>query len=310
VTFQAETVNSRALPEYGWRMTPYCYLLLKPRGRQIDRIPPLRLDLDFLDTSGYVVLPIESPALPIAATGSGDPRPVQDLEITQILDERQAKDGKLLLEIKATGQGLVPPLEDLLDLHPEGLHVSATDAGQVAVSKFHPDASGNAIVSERTWTLTFLPVAGQAAPRRFHFGEPKLPAKALYQRYADADLANATAEVDLEHVYGDGERQWVWLVLVIVLAVLGVGAWFLGRSREQTVVWVDRFQMPAHITPFTVLGLLREIERKGSLDDAARGELTATIGQLEAGFFGQRNADAPDLASTATHWIARTRRPA
>ena len=32
VTFQTENVNSKALPEYGWRVTPYAYLLLKARG--------------------------------------------------------------------------------------------------------------------------------------------------------------------------------------------------------------------------------------------------------------------------------------
>ena len=42
-------------------------MLLEARGPEVDTIPPLRLDLDFLDTSGYVVLPIESPPLPIDA---------------------------------------------------------------------------------------------------------------------------------------------------------------------------------------------------------------------------------------------------
>ena len=64
VTFQDEKVNSRATDEYGWRVTPYAYLLLKARGPKVDKVPPLRLDLDFLDTSGYVVLPVESPADP------------------------------------------------------------------------------------------------------------------------------------------------------------------------------------------------------------------------------------------------------
>jgi hypothetical protein len=58
VTFNAPETKSKATAEYGWRITPYAYILLKPRGPQVDRIPPLRLDLDFLDTSGYAVLPI------------------------------------------------------------------------------------------------------------------------------------------------------------------------------------------------------------------------------------------------------------
>ena len=65
VTFQDEKVNSRATAEYGWRVTPYAYILLKARGPKVDKVPPLRLDLDFMDTSGYVVLPVESPAIPV-----------------------------------------------------------------------------------------------------------------------------------------------------------------------------------------------------------------------------------------------------
>src|SRR5262249_18936241 len=87
VTFQSDKAHSRATREYGGRFTPYAYLLLKPRGTQVDKIPPLRLDLDFLDTAGEVVLPIESPALPIDAASVAAPRPVRDLRITQILDE-------------------------------------------------------------------------------------------------------------------------------------------------------------------------------------------------------------------------------
>ena len=67
VTFQDEKVNSRATGEYGWRVTPYAYLLLKARGPKVDKVPPLRLDLDFMDTSGYVVLPVESPTIPVDA---------------------------------------------------------------------------------------------------------------------------------------------------------------------------------------------------------------------------------------------------
>ena len=61
VTFQTDKVNSRALDKDGWRYTPYAYLLLKAKGPQVDKLPALRLDLDFLDTSGYVIIPIETP---------------------------------------------------------------------------------------------------------------------------------------------------------------------------------------------------------------------------------------------------------
>ena len=109
VTFQDEKVNSRSTSEYGWRFTPYAYLLLKARSPKVDKIAPVRLDLDFMDTSGYVILPVESAALPIdAKPAKGGVRPHEKLQITQSLDERQAKDGKLILEVKATARVWFP----------------------------------------------------------------------------------------------------------------------------------------------------------------------------------------------------------
>ena len=46
VTFQDEKVHSRAAAEFGWRYTPYAYILLKPRGPQVDKLPPLRVTND------------------------------------------------------------------------------------------------------------------------------------------------------------------------------------------------------------------------------------------------------------------------
>src|SRR5690606_28434743 len=117
ITFNHPDVNSKADTEYGWRRTPYAYLLLKARGPEVDTLPPLQIDLDFLDTSGYAVLPVASPPVPLdASRASPEPRPHENLEITQILDEREAKEGRLRLEIRATCNGLVPDLEQLLDL--------------------------------------------------------------------------------------------------------------------------------------------------------------------------------------------------
>ncbi len=96
-------------------------MLLKARGPKVDKVPPLRLDLDFMDTSGYVVLPVESPTIPVdASPAKGPVRPFEKLQITQTLDERQAKDGKLILEVKATALGLVPDLDTIVTLDQPG----------------------------------------------------------------------------------------------------------------------------------------------------------------------------------------------
>ncbi|MFT5151938.1 MAG: hypothetical protein ACI841_001925, partial [Planctomycetota bacterium] len=115
ITFNHPEVNSQATEEYGWRVTPYAYLLLKPHGPEIDKIPSLRLDLDFLDTSGYAILPIESSPIVLDATAAeATDRPFRDLQLTQTLDERQANEGKLILEVQAKAIGLVPEFKDIL----------------------------------------------------------------------------------------------------------------------------------------------------------------------------------------------------
>ncbi|MEL7230279.1 MAG: molybdopterin-guanine dinucleotide biosynthesis protein MobB, partial [Pseudomonadota bacterium] len=53
-TFNARgyTVSLSGGADSGWRRTSYAYLLLKAKGPEVDRIPPLKLDLDFNDVTG------------------------------------------------------------------------------------------------------------------------------------------------------------------------------------------------------------------------------------------------------------------
>ena len=54
-----------------------------------------------------MVLPVESPAVADRrrAGQAATARPFEKLQITQTLDERQAKEGKLILEVKADRPG-------------------------------------------------------------------------------------------------------------------------------------------------------------------------------------------------------------
>ena len=277
VTFQDEKVNSRATSDYGWRVTPYAYLLLKARGPKVDKLAPLRLDLDFMDTSGYVILPIESPTVPVdAAPAAGETRPFQKLQITQTLDERQAKDGKLILEVKATARGLVPDLDKILDVQPAGFELDKTDDQGLSVSKFDPDSEGNVVDSERTWLVHFrgAPIESEA-PKEFKFAAAKVDgAEMIYQRYVDADLAKVGPVVALESRYGEPTYAWAWRLggglLVAVLALGALVAFLRSRPKRARAA---RFAMPEVVTPFSVLGLLREIEHKNGLSAPQKGEL-------------------------------------
>lgn len=309
VTFETDKVHSRADREYGWRVTPYAYLLLKARGPQVDKLPPLRIDLDFLDTSGYVVLPIESPTLLLdAKPEKGEARPVKKIEITQTLDERQAKDGKLILEVKATGVGLVPNLERLLTVDPKGFDIVKTDDQGVSVAKFDPDSEQIAVASERTWLVTLKAKEGLLKlPTSFTFAESKEPdAKLVYQRYDDADLAKAEPTIELERSYGKRSLAWLWWSGGGVLALLVAGGIAWRQLRRRGPVDTGKWKLPEPLTPFTAIAMLERIEKEGGLSEAQKTELGQSIRRLEKHYFAATNGDAAvDLRQVTEAWTQR-----
>lgn len=308
VTFNDPKAQSIADAEYGWRITPYAYVLLQPRGPEVDLVPPLRLDLDFLDTSGYAVLPVESDPLAIDVSGErGDERPYERLTLTQTLDERHAKEGKLVLEVKAGALGLVPPLDALLDLAPEGFDVVETEDHGVSVVKFDEERDG--VVSERTWTISLRGKEGQSAPpTTFAFAAPKVEAATdEHFRYVDADLVAVEPVVDLESQYASADRTWVvWLV--VALGVVAGGVYAVRRLARPAAAEQARFRVPETVNAFTVLGVLRDIQSQNGLTPDAHGELGREIAALEATYFGDgRSGGEPDLRQLAERWVTRAR---
>ena len=313
VTFEDPEVTSRATEEDGWRITPYAYMLLKPRGPEVDTIPSVQLDLDFLDTSGYAVIPIETAPMPIDAQPEiGKTRPIADVVITQTLDERQSSDGKLMLEVKATARGLVPSLDQLLDVSPQGFKVTNTDDQGVSVSKFDKEGEGSAVISERIWMISMAADEDLATPATtFTFASSRVEdASVTYQRFIDADLASVEQLISLERAYGEARNPWLmWLTgaaIVIVGLVLVLRLSRHQRRNEDQAV----FTRPESVTPFTVLGLLKDIERNNGMNKASLQELTTSINRLETYYFHGHSADgnsnAPDLDGVLDEWIRRT----
>jgi hypothetical protein len=239
---------------------------------------------------------------------------VKKLEVTQILDERQAKDGRLVLEIKATGRGLVPPLDDLLDLSPADFETTSIDDSGAMIARFDPDEE-SAIVAERTWNVALKAKDGLAEqPRKFRFAAARLPeVKLVHQRYADADLVAAAPEVELLERYGRPSRTWIVLAGLGVLAA-GLGLVAFLRLRGRRPAPATGLQLPRQLTPFTVLGLLREIQRHGGFDESAARELEAAIASVELDYFAQGGTangnGSEQLRAVATTWVERAaRRP-
>jgi hypothetical protein len=306
VTFNHPEVKSVPAEEMGWRVTPYAYLLLKPKGPEVDRIPALRLDLDFLDTSGYAVLPVESAVLPIDARApAGPPRPYSNLKLVATADERTAKDGKLLYELKATARGVVPELSAIVDPVFDGFEIKKRDDGPVSVVKFDEEGDGKQVLCERLFTFTLAPKAEAGATSGvFRFPKPKLKDAVVERyRYEDADLVSAPESFELGKKLHRSSRAWMWWTFGGLAAAL-VATFVVARKRRLVPTDLGpQFGPPEHATPFTVLGFLRALEKR---PEGARlaPELRAEIARIEAHYFGGEGS-APDLVAAARGFASK-----
>ncbi|MCA9199332.1 MAG: hypothetical protein KDA87_17420, partial [Planctomycetales bacterium] len=310
VTFNDPEVTSSATSEFGWRKTPYAYVLLKPRGPEVDMIPSLHIDLDFLDTSGYAIIPVESASIPIdAKSAAGEERPFENLKVVQTLDERQAKDGKLILEVKATSHGLLPDLEKLVQMDLEKFDVQNIDDQGLSVDRFDPDAAQIAVSTERTWLITMRSKPElKTAPDSFQFPSviPSIQ-EVSYQRYVDADLEEVESSVRLKASY-DAPNRW-WFVPLIAGSVLGLLAILLAAfllRKKTSVAQQQGLQLPDVVTPFTVLGLLKQIEAKNGFNDAKRIDLARSIQQIEQHYFVNESTEPLQLEEIASHWLQQS----
>ncbi len=313
VTFQEPDVQSLPTGEPGWRVTPYAYVLLKARGPEVDKVPPFKLDLDFLDTSGYAVLPVESPTIPIdASSEAAEARPYENLAITEILDERQSSDGKLILEIKAQAQGLVPDLKDIMNVAPENFEVTSVDDEGVSVAQFDKEETIPTVISERNWIVSLESMSGlPEKPKSFAFPEPEVDLKeVVYQRYVDADLATVTPLIRLEEEYGKTDYRKLGLIFavgfVLLFFVIGLVAWLVSHFRRPKVQ--TKMEVHENLSPFAAISILQEIYSNNGLSESKRGELKLAIDRMEEYYFGESpREEAPDLNSEVNRWTRQSR---
>ncbi|MGK0187119.1 MAG: hypothetical protein ACI9R3_002905 [Verrucomicrobiales bacterium] len=311
VTYHSEKIESRGDIEDGWRVTPYAYLLLKPKGPEVDSIPALQLDFDFLDTSGFAVLPIESPRIPIdsrpVAPGA---RPIENLKITQTLDERQAKDGKLVLEVRASAHGLLPEFDDLLDFAPEQFDIASLDDQGLSVVELDAERDDGAAICERNWMIELTAKKElETRPSSFQFAKAKTDTEEhIFQRYQDADLATATQTISLEQQYGDTGNDWIWGTVIfafMILVAIAVYRILLAAPEDDTAEEAG-YRIPEEITPFSIVTLLRRIHTDAHLSDSERNELGQSIAELERHFFNRESeTEEPNLKAIAECWIRK-----
>ena len=306
ITFNHADSTSSPTNQPGWRVTPYAYLLLKARGPAVDKIPSLKMDMDFLDTSGYVVLPIASSPLSIDAGQEPVSRPSpSQLQLVQVLDERQAQNGRLIVEAKALGQGLMPPLEKVLEFQQQEFELFESKDSGVSIIEFDRTAANTTITSERSWTLQFIPRSSSAtSPELFLFPEPRLKTSDLrFQRYVDADLEDVAAEVKLTAGYQSNWHLWKTSVLAMATGLAVLAATLLLWVRRPAPAAAMQTASSLELTPFSLLGQLRTRLRQDAISNEQKEILRDDIELLERFYFSQDPSEAaPDLQAISHRW--------
>ena len=323
--------------ESGWQEKPLAYLVLKARDSSLDRLPPVQMDLDFVDTTGPVILAVESNAPPVDATSMVD-RPITDLQVSQVLDLRTIDDGEVVLEVRARGRGVVPEIDEILagvptaldgfevgedgiESHPVG--VAAENPEDLDGFRFRGGGSEDEEeylgrdddgvfrqVTERGWTIRYTPtndVTGQAfmLPVLADGVEGEVTARS----FDDLDLV----VVDASSVPVKAGMPWwygILAILAIGLGALVVMAMLRGRSDGGDAADDMDDLLPARDTPLGVIAALRRIDKlHGDRLGADRDILRADIRDLEQAHFGPAAGDGTigQARAVVDRWVATVR---
>jgi len=311
VTFHDSKVTSRGAGQEGWRITPYAYVLLKARTPEVDKIPSMQIDLDFLDTGGFVILPIATAQIPIDSQPKiGEPRPTENLKIIQILDEREADQGLLKVEVKASSNGLVPEFDQLLKSSLENFTLTNSSGGEISIARLDAESKQGSPITERNWMLTFTKTQKSTNNSAIEFSFPEQVTETkemLFQRYDDADLVAASQTIILKQNYSQKNSKWLGLALLIFLILGLITLKFKRRnltssgSKEK----ISNFNVPNEITPFSVLGLLRKIHEEKDFPEDIQLQLNESIASVEKQYFDREDERSLNLKNIAEEWVNR-----
>jgi len=75
--------------------------------------------------------------------------------------------------------------------------------------------------------------------------------------------------------------------------------------RRPAVRLANAFTLPERLTPFTVIGLLRQIQASGRLSQPQEFQMRSDLATLEEHFFAQAENGQIDLKPLAEGWLAK-----
>ena len=327
ILFSPPEVKPRPTAQPGWEETVLAYILVRVKDASVDKVPPVEMELKFVDLSGPVTIPAESAETVIkVGTGLAPARPASKVEITQTLDTRQfAINGALPLEIKATASGLVPDLDQLLDL--EALkkaigvkHINAHEGLQVKEINTWGDQV--APRSERLWTIALDgdPIRALEGATEFQFPPPKTKDIAVvYQTYNDMNLATLPQpSVTIGPAGSTGglaakpkSRLALWLGVCAAVTLLSSGLLIVFAKRRTSpkagpLRARDVFKMPDDVDGFAVVALLRRLRTSPLVDlrEPQQVELQQDLQRVQQACFGANAAmSETDLRGVVEKWL-------
>lgn len=311
LTFHDASVKPIDLEREGWVETPLAYAVLRAKNPAVDRIPSIQMDMDFVDQPGQVVLPVMSQVQPIdAREKTVAPRPCPDLALNLTMDEREWRDGRVIIEIQARGKGIIPSLDEMFETSRDGFELEAVD-GNLSVTQFTSDGTTRMPEADRHWQLTYRRKPDLRGDVVFPF--PKLrdgvtPATIDYKHYQDADLATIDAAAAARGVKlaGTTGRTPLVMVALVLLGALVLLAVWLSRRGGKSAIAAEALTAPGNPTPFATVAFLRRIRSEfgDRLAEADRSALNAEIRDIESGFFSGGTPPAVDLKAVAAKWLA------
>ena len=330
ITFAAPDVKSRPTARPGWEETTLAYILVRAKDASVDKIPPVQMELRFIDLSGPVTIPATSAeTLLKVASGKPTPRPADKVEVTQTLDTRSfAINGSLSLEVAATASGLVPELDDLLDLAPLAAvakvrQVTAIDP--LMVKELNTWGEKVAPRTERRWSITVDGDAIRAADKATDVPFPTVKGAnttTVWRTYQDIDpvvLSKASVLLDRVKVaQGAGyvppvAEDYSTYLYIGLAAVTAFVVWLTLRKRDtgpRPPRARDVFKLPATVDGFSVVALLRKLGTSPlvKFTAAQNAELQQDIERVQTGCFGGTTTlSTADLKTVAEKWLRQLR---
>jgi uncharacterized membrane protein len=325
----------------GWEEKPIAYLVLRAVDESADHIPALQMDLNLMDSSGPVVLPVRSNTVLIDAVNRDDlpRRTAKDLVVTQTLDMRHLEndegDRHVMLEVTAVGRGVVPSLRDLLDgldgalegyrIAEDGVQEEPISVAVVQPAAWQAWYAGGSdeddtyvkadedglfrLTTSKTWKITYEPTVGGVGDA---FTVPVLAdgveGTLSTDRYVDMDLVAVSSASAPVHPSGMPWGLMVSIVLLlIILAVIAFMA--LWRRRGEGEGDALDVHMPDRVTPLTAVITLQRIDSQfGSrLGSDERESLRGDIAELERVYFAEDGSLDGRLGEILDRWIGRMR---